>query len=166
MPYPLAALLRVRKLRESNALSAVKNAETALEKARQTLAAKKKELENYALWWPEEEERRYGEILFQKLSLHAMDDFKDGLNQLRLGETLRREEVVRAEAGAAQAEKAALAARQNLLEARKSERKIDAHRAIWLGERATEAMRLEDLEMEDFKGKKNLEPAREPQTEV
>ncbi|MDL2279750.1 type III secretion protein [Desulfovibrio sp. OttesenSCG-928-G11] len=156
MRYPLAPLLKVRRLREDNALSALKNAESALALAREEEARRKKDLEDYAAWWREEEERRYAEILFTQMSLDQMDKFKQGLADLRAGEIQRSEALAFAEAEAQKAAQAVEEAKERLLLARKNSQKILAHQEVWQTEASLTAMRLEDAELEEFTAKSRL----------
>jgi type III secretion protein O len=151
--YPLATLLRVRLLREDNAMRALKTAEADLAKAKNLLLEREKALADYQLWWREEEERRYLGIMLQNISLDEFDKFRDGLALLREGEISRKEEVEKARAVEREAAAKVDAAKKAFLAAHKDEQKIAGHKDIWAQEQAKESLRLEDIEMEDFHGK-------------
>jgi type III secretion protein O len=151
--YPLNTLLRVRVLREDSAMRAVKAAENALNEARLLVAEKEKALAEYRIWWKEEEERRYLQIMLQNIVLDEFDKFRAGLTRLKDGEIIRKEEVEKAAAAMREAATKVEEAKKNFLRAHKDEQKIAGHQDIWLQEQAKEFMRLEDLEMEDFHGK-------------
>jgi type III secretion protein O len=150
--YPLATLLRVRLLREDNAMRALTAAEANLAKAKAQVIEREKELADYRIWWKEEEERRYLEIMLQNISLKELDKFRDGLARLKDGEITRLEAVEKARAAVQEAAAKVTEAKAAFLRAHKDEQKIAEHKEIWMQEQAKESLRLEDIEMEDFHG--------------
>jgi type III secretion protein O len=152
--YPLAPLARVRKLREDAAGVEYAKAERALLEAREKVKNCELALADYARWRQEEEERRYQARLFTEMSLNDLDAFKADLLALRDRENSLAEELVQAEKAAEDALQVREQAHQGLLRARRESEKIEVHRNIWLAEEAKEAERREDVEMEEFSGRK------------
>lgn len=152
--YPLAPLARVRQLREDAASSECSARERALIAARQETVERQRAFDEYLVWRKEEEERRYLEILGQEMSLKELDEFKAGLAALRDKDAVLLEAVTLARKAEEEAEKARDAAAEALKRARKDKEKISAHKDIWQAQEAKEKERLEDLEMEEFSGKK------------
>lgn len=152
--YPLAPLVRVRKLREEAAAAEYSAREKALLAARQETLARSKALEDYLAWRMQEEERRYQSILGKELSFKELENFKAGLAALRDRDNLllaALEEARKAEADAAQRRDAAMEA---LRRTRKEKERIGESQKIWLAQEVKETERREDLEMEEFTGAK------------
>jgi type III secretion protein O len=147
-------MARVRKLREDAAGAEYAKAERTLLEARGKVENCKLALADYARWRQEEEERRYQARLFTEMSLKDHDDFKADLLGLRERENSLAEELVQAKKAAEDALQIKEQTHQGLLRARKESEKIDAHRTIWLAAEAKEAERREDVEMEEFSGRK------------
>jgi type III secretion protein O len=144
----------VRRLREDAAGAEYAAAGAALLKARQQVAEGEKALNDAVRWREEEEERRYRAALFTHMSPKALDAFKAGLAALREKEAALREELERREKTAEDAQESRDLAHTRLLRLRRDTEKINAHRQTWSAGEAREAQRLEDLEMEEFSGKK------------
>ena len=149
MPYPLQPLLSVRAFRENKANAVLQAAQAALLEARAQLEDRRAELERYALWLPEEKERRYADIMGQSLSLTDLENFKAGLAHLEAGVFEREEEVLKAEKTVADHEILVQEALSVLRSATKEKLKIESHKDIWDEEWAREAQRAADLELED-----------------
>jgi type III secretion protein O len=152
--YPLAPLARVRGLREDAAAAELSARERAWLAAKQEILEREQALKDYIAWREEEEERRYAEILHQELSLKELDAFKSGLAALRERDNVLLEAVTLARRAEEDALKARDEAAAALRQARKDKEKISAHKEIWQAFETREAERREDLEMEEFSGKK------------
>ncbi len=154
MSYPLADLLRLRNLRRGQAEGAVQAAEGALVLAALEKVRLEGELAEYHDWRRAEVERRYGALLGQTVTQKDLGAFQAGLAALER-EEFRREEALR-EAGAAEetARQKVREARLALTRADRALQKILAHRNQWLEAETKELARLEDLEMEEFAGRR------------
>jgi type III secretion protein O len=144
----------VRQIREDAAAAEYTAREQALLAAKKETAARQQALEEYIVWRKEEEERRYAAILNRQMDLNDLDTFKAGLAALRDKDNILLEAVAlarKAEEEAGTARETAFAA---LKQARKDKEKLSTHREIWQVEENREVQRLEDLEMEEFSGKK------------
>lgn len=149
--YPLGPLLSVRQYREEAAQNLLRQAERLAREAEAALQEREKELERYRLWRVEEEDRRYGAIMGQLLSLDDLEEFKAGLGRLRDAELLREEDVAKADQALTKARQAVTDARSGLNKARRDTARILAHKNIWNEMARLEAERKEDLESEEFR---------------
>jgi type III secretion protein O len=149
--YPLAGILFIRDFRVDAAAKAVGAAEALLRDEQAKCARRREEHAAYRIWRIEETARRYRQIIGQCLGLGDVDKFKKGL-------ALLADEELQKEAAVQEAAQAVEAARQNVAAARQSWRNADLdrqkilyHREQWQKDRAVEAARAVDLEMEEFK---------------
>ncbi len=149
--YPLGPLLSVRQYREDAAQNLLRQAERLAREAEAALQEREKELERYRLWRVEEEDRRYGAIMGQLLSLDDLEEFKAGLGRLRDAELRREEDVAKADQALNKARQAVTDAKSGLSKARRDTARILAHRNIWNEMARLEAERKEDLESEEFR---------------
>lgn len=149
--YPLGPLLSVRQYREDAAQNLLRQAERLAREAETALQEREKELERYRLWRVEEEDRRYGAIMGQLLSLDDLEEFKAGLGRLRDAELRREEDVAKADQALAKARQAVTDAKSGLSKARRDTARILAHKNIWNEMARLEAERKEDLESEEFR---------------
>jgi type III secretion protein O len=149
--YPLAGLLKLRGFREEAAQKALRAAEAEARTAAETLAARERRLEEYKQWHREERERRWLAILDQTLSRQEMDEFKAGLALLEELELAEAEAVREAALALDKAQQKVQAARAAWRAAEQARRKLSVHREEWEAEQAREAVRREDLELEEFK---------------
>lgn len=148
--YPLGPLLSVRQYREDAAQNLLRQAERLAREAEAALQ-EREELERYRLWRVEEEDRRYGAIMGQLLSLDDLEEFKAGLGRLRDAELRREEDVAKADQALNKARQAVTDAKSGLSKARRDTARILAHRNIWNEMARLEAERKEDLESEEFR---------------
>lgn len=149
--YPLDSLLSVRHFREEGAKREVRYAELAVREAEEEVLRRKKALQDFRIWRGEEEERRYDAIMNKPMSIREIDAFKAGLARLAAEETMKEEDVRKAELKAAEAQKALEASRENAKKAMKNTAKITAHKDIWAEDAKREAERMADLELEEFR---------------
>lgn len=148
--YPLARLLLARRFRENEAAREAVRAEQALEDARERLRLALEELKRYREWRPKEEERLFAKIRGQWLSTAGLDDYREEVGALRLGELDREEACRAAEREAEKAKEEAEAAHKRHAEAAKNVMKLEEHRRRWQSaeDKAREAR--EEVELEEF----------------
>ena len=149
--YPLEPLLTVRHFRENTAQNALRRAEQAVRDAEAFITQRQRELEAYRIWRLEEEERRYGEILGQEITMVDLDKFRAGLGALANEEQAKILAVDQARMELEKCREAVEQAREAVRTAQKETAKIVAHKDIWKAEAKKEAERQEDLETEEFK---------------
>lgn len=150
--YPLEALLRVRRLRESDAERAVSTAQSALRASREALEAKRAAFEQWIRWRTEEVDRRYAAFLGKKTAIAGVLDFNGGIAALYAEEAVKKDEIARAEKDVAACEARLDEARAAAKRARKNTAKIEIHKSIWMEDEKKARERAEDKEFEEFKG--------------
>lgn len=151
--YPLDMLITARKIREDNAQRDVLSAKNALSTLLQNIENKKLEIEHYEEWRKEEEVRRFDEIQNTMLTQKDMDRFKWGIAALRARAVELEEEVMSMEGQISELETKIEEAVIIHKEAISQKEKIEEHKAHWKVALDKEAVRLEDLELEEFKTK-------------
>ena len=149
--YPLESLLSVRHFREEGAKRSVRYAEYAVREAEEEVTKRKEELEAFHKWRLEEEERRYDAIMLKPMSIRQIDIFKAELANLAAQETLKEEDVRKAEKLVLDKKKELEECRAQAKQAMKNTAKISAHKDIWAEEAKKEAEHQADLEMEEFR---------------
>ena len=149
--YPLQGLLSIREFREEAARTGVQAAERGVRAALDKEAGRRRALEDWQLWLPEEVERRYQGIMGRELTRKALDDFQAGLAELENHRLALLEDLRQAEKETAEASQALNQAREALVQATRSTQKIDPHREQWQAGENREMERAEDLELEEFK---------------
>ncbi len=149
--YPLEPLLTVRHFRENAAQNLLRRREQEVRDAEALITQRQRELEEYRIWRLEEEERRYGEILGQEITMVELDKFRTGLGALANEEQARILAVDQARMELEKCRTAVEQAREAVRTAQKETAKIVAHKDIWKAEAKKEAERQEDLETEEFK---------------
>lgn len=151
MAYPLQPLLHVRRFRETGALNDLRHAELAVEEAKAELQRCKDELERYRAWLIEEEDRRYEAFMETETDRHGLEKFRHDIAVLRMSDTSRAQAVLAAEQAVEARKEDVKTAKEAVIRARRDISKVEAHNAIWAEDQRREAMRLEDLETEEFK---------------
>jgi type III secretion protein O len=149
--YPLADLLRVRKLREDKALEAITVAQRRLEDDIRYLEEQKKALESFRAFRISEEVRLYNTIMKQIVKQEKVDEVKAEVTRLRLEELAHMDRVTKAEEELEAAKKNLEQAKIDYQNAIKSRQKIDEHKAIWKEVMAKEEEFKLEKEMEDFR---------------
>lgn len=156
--YPLAPLLRLRIFRQDKAMRAVQKCERELVTAKLALREAKDRHKQFLEWLPKEEERRYQAIMETEMSLDDVEEFKSGLLAIRARETRYLDAILKAKHQVKQCETAVKLAKAHLLEAQKGTMKIETHKEKWLEIVKLDALRAEELEMEDFTPRKSPFP--------
>lgn len=149
--YELADLLKVRELREDSASKAVAQAQEKLESCEAYLERKKKELEDYKLWRPGEEDRLFAKIMKKEISQEKLNEVKAQVAILREKELVIEKEVEEAEVAVKEAKEALEQAKENHRKAMRELEKIKEHKIHWTEEEKKEAEFLADKEMEEFR---------------
>ncbi|MBQ7607717.1 MAG: YscO family type III secretion system apparatus protein [Desulfovibrionaceae bacterium] len=149
--YPLASILRVRRMHEEKAKDALQKAKNNVLKAKEDYEAAQERLRQYKEWRPLEEERRYAAIMGSQLSNTDLDTFRNSLAALG-------EEEVHLEGLCNQALKAVSEAEEKVREASLAVKKaaaeckkLETHREEWMLVWQKEVERQSDLEMEEVK---------------
>ncbi len=151
--YPLQSLLDVRYYREDNAKKDLNIAKREKKEAEEYVLQCEKALADYIVWRIAEEDRRFAEILGTVRTVTEIDELKLYIADLKIKEFLLEEDIQKAKQEVIKKEEAVQKAKLDLANAQKETMKILAHQDIWKLDVQKEAMRLEDIEMEEFKPK-------------
>ena len=151
MKYVLEDLLRVRRLREDTAASALARQRRRADEAERHVAQCKKELIEYVQWRIGREEAIYQEIMQQMIHRRDLDDLKSQIQVLRSNELPYKEKVLEAEKALAEVRKALEQAHAAHRLAMKKREKLDEHKKIWMEQAAKEEEYSAEKELEDFR---------------
>lgn len=152
--YPLAMLIDIRNRRYGSLLQNQRQYKDKLLQLSNILALKKKELEDYKVWKKKEVNRRYDQIMGVSKTLKEMADFNQEIADLDYEELEKKLaiEEIKGEISKckAQLEKINI----EVANALKSLEKIKKHQELWFVEQKKINDFRADLELEDFKVKK------------
>ena len=148
--YTLQPLLRIRTMREDRAAGELTAARQALVAAEETLAARRRELEDFEATKDERRDSIYAAVMGRTVSREQLDMVTEGVARIDEEGALKADNVVRADAERQKCEEGVGTARGNLNVATKNRMKIDEHRAVWLTEEAKAEEARAEGELEDF----------------
>lgn len=152
----LDELLKIKYLREDDAIKELAGAQKALEDKTTALAAKQRELSEYKTWRVSEENRLYEEIHKKHVVRDKVEELREQIGLLRQKDLLLEQEIAEAQQAVTEAEAALAAAEQKRLDAHKEVVKYEEYNQLVLEEERQELERREEVEMEDFlSGKPN-----------
>ena len=137
-------------MREDRAAGELTAARQALVAAEETLAARRRELEDFEATKDERRDRIYATVIGRAVSREQLDMATEGVARIDEEGALKADNVARAEAERQAREDAADAARVRLNLATKNRMKIDEHRAVWLADEAKAQEDRAEAELEDF----------------
>ncbi len=157
MLYPLAALLTLRVYREENAKANLIKEEKKLRQEIEHLKPLQEEAERYKLSMPELVDAEYNKIMGKSCVLQDFDNVKSQLALIDDGLVIREQKVEQQKIEIARCQESVDKAREAVSFARKEAAKIEKHKEIWTEIQKKEAERIEDLEMEEFSGIKELD---------
>jgi type III secretion protein O len=149
--YDLADLLKVRELREDAASKAVTQAQEKLKSCEDYLEKKKKQLEDYKLWRPGEEDRIFAKIMKKEISQEKLSEVKAEISILREKELVIEKEVEEAEIAVKEAVAALDKAKEDHRASMRELEKIKEHKLLWVEEVKKEEEFSADKEMEEFR---------------
>ena len=154
MGYALQPLLKIRLMRENRAGVELSAARQAREAAETALEARRKELALYEETREERRDRIYAAIIGQPISRDRLDIASEGVARIDAEGALKADNVKRAEQDVKERADREADARNNLNLATKDRMKIDEHRQVWVAEEAAAQEFREEIELEDFTGRK------------
>lgn len=154
MAYVLQSLLMIRTRREDTARGELVTARQKMAAAQQDLADRKAELQAYEQTREERRNRIYSTIIGRVVTGRDLEMAREGVARIDEEGNLRQNNVLRAEDRVREREAEVDAARAGFVVATKNRMKLDEHRSDWM----RRAQLLEDyrqeIELEDFTGKK------------
>lgn len=157
MAYALDSLMKIRIRREDTARSELTAARLRMSEAQNELEARKEELRLYEETKDERRERIFAAILGRTVGADELEMAREGISRIDEEGNLKADNIVRAESILRDREKEVESARDVLVFATKNRMKIEEHRSNWLTISAAEEDYRQEIELEDFTGKKVLD---------
>lgn len=157
MAYALDSLMKIRIRREDTARSELTAARLRISEAQNELEARKEEFRLYEETKDERRERIFAAILGRTVGADELEMAREGISRIDEEGNLKADNIVRAESILRDREKEVESARDVLVFATKNRMKIEEHRSNWLTISAAEEDYRQEIELEDFTGKKVLD---------
>lgn len=157
MAYALDSLMKIRIRREDTARSELTAARLRMSEAQNELEARKEEFRLYEETKDERRERIFAAILGRTVGADELEMAREGISRIDEEGNLKADNIVRAESILHDREKEVESARDVLVFATKNRMKIEEHRSNWLTISAAEEDYRQEVELEDFTGKKVLD---------
>lgn len=157
MAYALDSLMKIRIRREDTARSELTAARLRMSEAQNELEARKEEFRLYEETKDERRERIFAAILGRTVGADELEMAREGISRIDEEGNLKADNIVRAESVLHDREKEVESARDVLVFATKNRMKIEEHRSNWLTISAAEEDYRQEVELEDFTGKKVLD---------
>lgn len=157
MAYALDSLMKIRIRREDTARSELTAARLRMSEAQNELEARKEEFRLYEETKDERRERIFAAILGRTVGADELEMAREGISRIDEEGNLKADNIVRAESVLHDREKEVESARDVFVFATKNRMKIEEHRSNWLTISAAEEDYRQEVELEDFTGKKVLD---------
>lgn len=154
MAYQLDSLMKIRVRREDAARSELTAARMRMSHAQNELEARKEDLRRYEETKDERRDRIYAAILGRTVSAAELEMAQEGVSRIDEEGNLKVDNIIRAEGVLRDREKEVESAREGFVFATKNRMKIDEHRYNWLIAEAAQEDYRQEIELEDFTGKK------------
>ena len=157
MAYALQELLRIRVMREDRASAELAAARQEVRRAEQQLEERKDELRQYEETKEERRDRIYEAVRGHAVTREEIDKVVESVARIDEEGVLKADNVALATANVTEKERLSEEAKTHFAQASKERMKISEHREIWLREELKEEEHRQEIELEDFTGKKNVE---------
>ncbi len=157
MAYALQSMLRIRTMREDRASAELSAARQEVRNAEKTLEERKEDLRQFEETKEERRDKIYEAVLGHAISLDDLERVREGVARIDEEGVLKADNVTMAAAKLKEKENLAETAREGFVKASKERMKITEHKAMWEVEMAKEQEHRQEIELEDFTGKKNKE---------
>ena len=154
MAYALESLMKIRLRREDAARGELTAAQLKVAEAKNELEARKNDLLEYERTKDERRDRIYAAVIGRTVTADDLALAREGVSRIDDEGNLKADNVVRAEGVLKDRQNEAAVAREGFILATKNRMKIDEHRETHLREEAVWAERRQEIELEDFTGKK------------
>jgi hypothetical protein len=149
--------MKIRLRREDAARSALTAARLRMSKAKSELDARKEEFRLYEESKEARRDRIYAAILGRTVNADELEMAREGVSRIDEEGNLKADNIVRAEGVLREREKEVELARDGFVFATKNRMKIDEHRNAWQIAEIKEEEYRQEIELEDFTGKKVLD---------
>lgn len=157
MPYALAQLLTIRERREDRARGELQTARQAVMQAEADLEARRQDLRDFEATKEERRDRIFAAVIGRPVRPDELELAREGIARIDEEGILKADNVARAGEELSRRRAAAEAAKAAYVATAKERMKISEHRAEWQRAEIREGERLQDIELEDFTGKKVLD---------
>ncbi len=154
MGYALEQLLVIRERREDRARGELQVARQAVSKAEAELEEQREALRTYEATREERRDRIFAAILGRSISMDDLELAREGVARIDEEGILKADNVVRAEEHLAHRRTEAETAKTTYIVTAKERTKITEHKADWTRVVIREEEYRQDIELEDFTGKK------------
>lgn len=147
--YVLADLMRMRVMRKDRAERELMKAKQLVVQAKEMVAQREKELQEYEIWVEKEIDRQYNEILKQQIRRGAIDDLGENIKILRAKTLDYVKRISDAKENLRKAEENVVQKHDALMEAERNLQKLDEHKKEWLEEQRVLEEFVSDMELEE-----------------
>ena len=148
--YPLTPLITLRRFRQEKAMHRVGTVKKKLIQACKEVEMAKQKHREYLEWLKTEEQRRYQAIMETDMTLEDLEEFKQGLLNIRGMETGFLEEIIRAKHQRQVCETELEQAKSAMIAAQKACLRIEVHKEKWMEKVRQDQERAQELELEEF----------------
>ncbi len=157
MPYALAQLLTIRERREDRARGELQTARQAVLQAEADLEARRQDLRAYEATREERRDRIFAAVIGRPVTADELELAREGIARIDEEGILKADNVARAGEELSRRRAVAETAKQAYVATAKERMKITEHRAEWTRAALREDEHRQDIELEDFTGKKVLD---------
>ena len=154
MAYALESLMRIRVRREDAARGELTAARLKVSEAEMELKARENDLSEFERTKDERRDKIYAAIIGRTVTADDLALAREGVSRIDDEGNLKADNVLRAEGVLKERRTEAETAREGFIAATKNRMKIDEHRESHLRDEAVRAERRQEIELEDFTGKK------------
>lgn len=144
-------------MREDRASAELVAARQEVVRAEQQLEERKNELRQFEATKEERRDRIFAAVVGHSITREELDQALEGVARIDEEGVLKSDNVKLAAAKVKEKEQLAKDAHGHFVKASKDRMKISEHRAVWLVEELKEQEFRQEIELEDFTGKKNVE---------
>ena len=153
--YRLQSLLRIRANREDKASAALAVARQAVAEAVNAVHARERELADFRATAEARRDRIYEAVMNRPVTMDELDRAREGVARIDDEGVLRADNVLLAQKELNERRNEETQARARFVSATKDRMKISEHRARWAQDEVRAQEHFQELELEDFTGKKN-----------
>ena len=157
MAYALQSMLRIRMMREDRASADLAAARQKVRQAAQELEERKQEQREFEATKEERRDKIYDAVMGHAIKREELDRVLEGVARIDEEGVLKADNVTLAEGNLREKKELAEKAREGFVRASKERMKITEHKEMWMREEEKEQEHRQEIELEDFTGKKNKE---------
>ena len=155
--YRLQSLLRIRANREDKASAALAVARQAVAEALNAVHTRECELADFRATAEARRDRIYAAVMNRPVTMDELDRAREGVARIDDEGVLRADNVLLAKKALDERRSEESKARAQFVLATKDRMKISEHRTRWAQDEVRAQEHFQELELEDFTGKKNTD---------